>query len=271
LLLSIGNQLVNASQITIISRFLGLDAAATFSIATKLYTMAQQVFHKVVESAAPGLVEMHVRGEEAQFIRRYREIISITLAMSTIGAIFIVSGNSAFISIWTNNSVGWPLANDFTLALLLVITSLSRCFVGVFGIVKNLKAVRLLYFVEGLVYVPMAVLAAKFYGLPGVLAASVACHFAVTLFSSGRAAANVLGSWLPLLPTVALSGLLIAFATLVAWTGLVIHASPVPRLCLVALPAMCGLISLWFVAIPMNIRLRVKDLALSRLRGVCKA
>jgi hypothetical protein len=33
MMLSIGSQLVNATQITIISRTLGLDAAASFSIA----------------------------------------------------------------------------------------------------------------------------------------------------------------------------------------------------------------------------------------------
>jgi O-antigen/teichoic acid export membrane protein len=270
LLLSLGSQMVNASQITIISRFLGLDAAASFSIATKLYAMVQQVFHKVVESATPGLVEMHVRGENEQFIQRYREIISITLGMSTVGSVFIVVGNSAFVSIWTNHSVLWLLGNDVTLGILVVLTGLSRCFVGVFGIVKNLHAVRLLYFLEGVVYIPSAILAAMWYGLPGVLIASAVSHLAVTSFYSARAASGVLGSWLPLLSTVAISGLLIGFATLVAWIGTILEAPPLLRLSLVAPLGLCSIVAMWFFAIPINIRIRVKNAITSRLGITCR-
>jgi hypothetical protein len=48
LIMSIGGQLVNASQIMIISRCVALDTAATFSIGIKVYAMGQQLVYKIM-------------------------------------------------------------------------------------------------------------------------------------------------------------------------------------------------------------------------------
>jgi O-antigen/teichoic acid export membrane protein len=219
---TLGSQLINASQIMIISRVLGLDAAATYSIGTKVATMGQQLFHKVVESAAPGLTEMFVRGERAAFIKSYWDAINVTLALATVGCIALTAANSSFISIWTNGTIQWNRFDDMMLALMLCVTSLSKNFVGLFGIIGNLKPVRILYLLEGILFIPIAIVLTKHYGISGVLMASLVAHLILTFPCSVKRALCVLGSIHPIRVglSLSISMILVTFAAkslLVRW------------------------------------------------------
>ena len=254
LLMSIGNQLVNATQITIVSRILGLDAAATFSIATKLFTMAQQVFHKVVESAAPGLTELYIRGEKSRFVERYWDIIAVTLSAAMIGAVGITAGNSAFISLWTKGDIAPTLTTDLVLGLLIVITSISRCYTTIFGVTKNLRSVRILFFVEGLVFVPSAIIAAPLYGLVGVLVSSLFAHTSVTLWFSMRAGSKIIGNFRSARKVVLFITSLLALAFFTAWIGNATGMTPLARLLLSGIPILISTAAVWFTIIPKIIR-----------------
>jgi len=258
MLLAIGSQLVSATQITIISRTLGLDAAAVFSIATKLYSMSLQLFQKVVESAAPGLAEMFVRGQSEQFVRRYWDMIFLTLATSSVGAVALAAGNSAFIAVWTGGKVPWSIQGDVLLGLMVLATSLSRSFISMFGITKNLKAVRILYLVEGLVYVPSAVLAARWFGVEGVIAASLLVHLMITFTASACAASNVLGSCrrviLPMLQITAM----IALGNGVAWIAFGLSLDPIIRMAGASLPALLMMVIAWKFIMPPEIKARLQ-------------
>jgi len=271
MLLTIGSQLVNATQITIISRTLGLDAAASFSIATKLYSMSIQLFHKVVESAAPGLAEMFVRGQTTQFIRRYWDMIFLTLAMSSVGAVAIAAGNSAFISLWTGGKVTWSVQGDIILGLLVLSTSLSSSFVSVFGITKNLRPVRILYFIEGIVFVPSAIFAAKWYGVEGVLTASLIAHIVITLISSAKAASNVIGSLKPLIPAFVFSLVVVTGASVSSFVTSTLEISLVSRLATTALPVLVATVSAWFIVLPNDLRSRFLTLFKSNIPRLRKS
>ncbi len=260
MLLTIGSQLVNATQITIISRTLGLNAAASFTIAIKLYSMSIQLFHKVVESAAPGLAEMFVRGQSTQFVRRYWDMIFLTLATSSVGAVAIAAGNSAFISLWTSGKVTWSVQGDIILGLMVLTTSLSRSFMAVFGITKNLKPVRIIYFIEGIVFVPTAILSARWFGVEGVLAASLVVHFLVTSISSARAASKVLGSCRKIAAPTLQTTIMVGLGTGTAWLALALDLSPLARLAAAAPPVLLGMLFAWRLVLPSEIRSQVQSL-----------
>jgi hypothetical protein len=84
------------------------------------------------------------------------------------------------------------------LAALLIATSLSRCFVGIFGMVGDLRSVRYIYFLEGCVFILIALPAVRHFGVTGVLAASLVAHLSVTMVISGRVATKWLDSMRPL-------------------------------------------------------------------------
>lgn len=254
MLIAVGSQLINATQITIVSRILGLDAAASLSIATKLYGMCLVLFHKVIESAAPGLAEMYIRGEIDSFIRRYWDAILLTLATAIIGAVGIAAGNSAFISAWTGGKISWSPTGDFLLGLLVLAYSMSRAFMAVFGITKNLRPVRFLYFIEGIIFIPTAILATKWLGVEGVLAASLVVHLLVTLLASMRAAAKVLGSCKRLAGPL-LSGLtLIALAAGISYFFVSNNWPVQATLTQAAIITLCSTGIVWFLVIPPMLR-----------------
>jgi len=194
LLMSLGSQLVNASQIIIISRVAGLDAAATFAIGTKLFTMGQQFTSKVLESSAPALTEMLVRGDTARFNHRFWNIFGITTFLATLGACGLVVGNSAFLQLWTSGAIHWSLTADALLAGLLIATSMTRCFIGIFVMSGNLRPVRSIYFLEGCTFVALAIPAGTHFEIVGVLAVSLFTHVLVTGLLSLCAGSRVLTS-----------------------------------------------------------------------------
>jgi O-antigen/teichoic acid export membrane protein len=196
--MSIGSQLVNASQVMILSRIAGLDAAATFSVGTKFYTMGQQFVGKVLDNSAPALTEIFVRGDRIRFNERFWNVVSLTAFLATIGAAGLIMGNQILISLWTSGVIHWSLGADVILAALLIVTSLSRCFVGIFGMVGDLRPVRYIYFLEGCLFMILALPAVRHFGVIGVLAASLIAHLSVTVVISGRVALTWLDSIRPL-------------------------------------------------------------------------
>ena len=198
LLMSLGTQLVNASQIMIISRIAGLDAAATFSVGTKFYTMGQQFVGKILESASPGLTELFVRGDRERFNSRFWSIVAITGFLATGGAVGVLTGNQALVSLWTSGVIHWKFSADIYLAALLVATCLTRCLMGIFGMVGNFSTVRYIYFFEGCAFIGMAIPATRHYGINGILAASLLAHLVVTACLSLRASTKWLESMKPI-------------------------------------------------------------------------
>ena len=195
---SMGSQLVNASQIMILSRAVGLNAAATFAVGTKLFTMGQQFTGRIIESSAPGLTEMFVRGDLARFNLRFSNVVSITALLATLGGAALIAVNTRFVSLWTSGAVHWSLACDALLSGLLIATSLTRCLISAFGLAGNLRPIRHIYFMEGCVFIALAIPAATYFGAAGLLFVSLVTHLGITGILSLRASASILKSLKPL-------------------------------------------------------------------------
>jgi O-antigen/teichoic acid export membrane protein len=191
--------MVNASQIMILSRVAGLSTASTFAVGTKLLTMAQQFTGRVIESSAPGLTEMFVRGESAKLLMRFTNVVALTTLLATIGACALVAGNTPFILFWTSGIIEWSPLFDCILAALLLMTSFSRCLISLFGIAGNMRPIRHIYFAEGALFIALALPAASYFGVGGLLCASLVAHFAVTCILSLRACRRILSNLQPII------------------------------------------------------------------------
>jgi O-antigen/teichoic acid export membrane protein len=226
LMLNFGSQLINASQIMIISRWISLDAAATFAVSTKVYSMAMMVIANPIATAVPGLIEMHVRNEHQRFVERYWDLMTLVLAASTTIATALVIGNRSFISIWTHGTIQWPWACDFILALLIIMRNVNGCFLNLFGVTKDWRPVRYIYLAEGLVFVPLAILLSKPYGMTGILLASLIAHILATTTLSARAAGRIIGSLMRIRNGLMTSMGLIAGAASISYAGVWLGACP---------------------------------------------
>jgi O-antigen/teichoic acid export membrane protein len=213
MLMSIGSQLVNASQIMILGRFAGLEAAATFAVGTKFYAMGNQLTGRLFDSSAPALTEMFVQHDAVRLSRRFGDIFRTSLFLGTVGAVGLALGNTMVVDWWTSGVIRWNFTWDLLLGAMLMATTCTRCFVGLFGVAGNLRPVRNLYLIEAMVFIAAGVPAAARFGILGLLGAALGTQLLVTLTFSVAVVPRVVGSVAPLTsPALFATGLFAAVA-----------------------------------------------------------
>lgn len=173
-LLTIGWQLLSASQLIVISRTLGLEAAAVWAVCTRAFTLAQQFVWRIFDFSGPALTEMFVRGEESKLRERFRDVLVLSASAAVLAAGLGAACNAPFVSIWTAGKIRWDALNDWLMAALLVVTTVTRCLTMWVGINKEIRGLRYVYFAQGLCFVIAAWFAVKVWALPGILIAALA-------------------------------------------------------------------------------------------------
>jgi hypothetical protein len=108
---------------------------------------------------------------------------------------------------------------------------------------------------EGLVFLPIAIVLAKSYGLVGVLIASMVAHLAVTTVLSTRAATRILGSPVRITKGLMASLALITAAAAAGWIGAYASAPPFAMLAVAGGISLLTLIAIWQFILPNRIRL----------------
>jgi O-antigen/teichoic acid export membrane protein len=177
-LVSVGTQMITATQTMIITRMLGLEAAALWSVGTRAFTLLSQMVYRITDVSGPALGEMIARREEAALRTRYKALIVLTGSLSGFAATAYVLCNSSFVTLWTHGRFAWPPLNDVLLGIWLIILGVLHCHNTFVVLTKQIHFMRYIYFVEGLVFVTAALLVARWGGLTAVIACSIACSTA---------------------------------------------------------------------------------------------
>jgi hypothetical protein len=181
-LMALGVQLLSASQVIIITRTLGLEAATTWAVCSKTFTLAQQAVSRILENSAGALTEMVVRGERDRLYSRFRDIVTLTASLSVAVSTIVAAVNGSFVAVWTRGRVSWPLAADVLMALYVAVFCISRSHTGLVGLTKEIRGLRFIHFFEGITFFAIAWAVTGHWAFPGLAAASV---FAITLWSGG--------------------------------------------------------------------------------------
>ncbi len=174
-LIAVGAQLILGSQTLIITRRLGLEAAAAWYAGTRAFNLVCQAIWRISDSSYPALLEMVVRQEHARLRERYRAVFILTASVSGFAAVTFALCNSVFVSLLTHGKFEWPVINDCLLAGWIIVSAISHCHNGFVASTKEIGFMRYIYFLEGGTFVAVALLAAKWAGLPGIIACSIVC------------------------------------------------------------------------------------------------
>jgi len=182
-LFALGSQFVNASQTVLLTRLIGLDAAAVWSVYTRAYLLLVQVLSQIFQFSSSALAEMMVRHDRERLLQRFREIavVSVNLAVAA-GALFAV-GNSPFVQVWKAGKIfqsPWSPWNDLLLAVWLVISITVRVHIGLVGQSKAFHFMRFIYFLEGLAFIGLTILLHRFGGITMMLMTSILCSLCFT-------------------------------------------------------------------------------------------
>lgn len=191
LIMQLGGLLCAGSQIILVTKLLGLEAAATFSVATKTFTMSQQLLGRILESSAPGLTEMFVRGDRLRFIQRFYQTVVVVAAFALVAATFIILSNRVFVNFWTHGKVNWALEGDIWLGILLIASMTTRALQGAFGMSGDLSKIRFFPLMEGSLFVMLAFFGGHHFHWTGIFASALLSHLLVSLIPTvGRVRAS---------------------------------------------------------------------------------
>jgi O-antigen/teichoic acid export membrane protein len=223
-LFALGGQFVNASQTVLLTRLIGLEAAATWSICTRAYTLLVQVITQIFQLSGPAVAEMMVRGERDRLLQRFREITVFSVNLAVAAGVLLAVGNAPFVNIWTAGKIQWLPWNDLLLAVCLVIAVTVRLHTGLVGQSKAFHFMRYIYFLEGTTFIGLTILLNRFGGITIMLIISILCSLSFTLpYGVWRTCKYFRISWRDLAgwhrSTLALAGAVTPAAVLVWWFG----------------------------------------------------
>lgn len=222
-LITIGTQLLTASQVVIVTRTLGLDAAATWSVATKVFLLAQQIVFRIADSSVAALVEMFVRREIPLLQKRFRHLLLLSASGSILVGGTVAVCNESFLVVWTQGRIAWGAVNDLLMAVLLMLYAVVRCHTALMDVTKELRGLKYVTLIEGICFVPAAIILSRRMEFAGVIGAAIL----LDLFLLGTycvlrtanyfrtSARAVLFDWLQ--PAVRMAALFIPVAIMVWW------------------------------------------------------
>lgn len=174
-LVNVGNQLLEASQLIIVTRTMGLTAAAVWSVSTKLFALVYQLINKIGGTAVVFFAEMMVRGEVGKLATRFRQVYQLTAGTAIVALAVAVAINRPFVSAWAEPSLAWSLGLSGLMAAYVLLNALTRCSGDLIIHTKNIAGFRYVYFAEAIAFVALALWLGSRSGFYGVLAASISC------------------------------------------------------------------------------------------------
>jgi O-antigen/teichoic acid export membrane protein len=174
-LVNVGNQVLEASQLIIVTRTMGLTAAAIWSVSTKLFSLVYQLVTKIEGTAIIFFAEMMVRGEERKLATRFRQVYQLTAGLTIALLAVVVAVNQPFVAVWADSSLSWsmPLSAFFAISILLNI--LIRCNGDFIIHTKKIEAFRYIFFAEAIAFVLLALWLSTHFGFYGVIGSSLLC------------------------------------------------------------------------------------------------
>jgi O-antigen/teichoic acid export membrane protein len=171
--IGIGLQLIASSQTILISRQLGVEAAALWSVMTKVFTLVNQLIWKAINNAMPAFAEMLARKEIDRLWNRYGDLFITTNVFSGVVAVLFAACNRTFVTIWTHGKFSWPAIDDVLLALWLILTMQQCCHISLLICFKKIGRLKYIYPAEGIVFVAVSLFMLRWFGIKGMLACSL--------------------------------------------------------------------------------------------------
>lgn len=153
----------------LISRLLGLDAAAVWAVCSRPFAILRQIVTRPFDVALPMLTEQFVRGEMKKVTKRWIDLSQLVLCVS--GCVFAVAAvnNNQFVSLWTHGKIHWDATNDWMLALYFYVYVTANLSFGIIGLSKHFGGTRFIPLFQVIGTLVITIPLAKLWGVPGLI------------------------------------------------------------------------------------------------------
>jgi len=174
-LINVSIQLLEASQLVIVTRTMGLAAAAMWSVGTKIFNLIYQLITKIEGTAIVFFSEMMARGEMERLKSRFRQIYQFSAGLAVALLAVAVAINAPFVSLWAEPSLTWGLPLSAMLGVVAFLNVVTRCNVDLILHSKKILGLRYLYLFEAIAFVGLAFVLAPLMGFCGILLSALCC------------------------------------------------------------------------------------------------
>ena len=170
---SLGTQLITLAPGLLITRKLGVQALADWTVGTRLLLFAVQLIGRIPNASEPVFWEMFTRQEISRVRQRLLELLLIAGSAAALFGGTIAAVNAPFITVWMASRVHWMTGTDMVLAIWVMVSIAAVVFNMVPGMTKHLGSMKFVYVLEGglmvgLAYLPFARFQ-EFWQVAGVL------------------------------------------------------------------------------------------------------
>jgi O-antigen/teichoic acid export membrane protein len=179
-LIALGQQLMSASQTIVITRTLGLEKVAIWSVGTRVFTLLWLLTRRIFDFSVPPLAEILVRKEHARLRERFKAVTVLSISVGGLAAVLAGACNASFVTFWTHGRITWTVGCDVLLGVWLIVLAAQYCHVGFVGVTKDIRFARWIFLVEGVVFVVLASFVARWAGLAGIIGCSAVCTICIS-------------------------------------------------------------------------------------------
>jgi O-antigen/teichoic acid export membrane protein len=174
-LVHIGGQILEASQLILLSRTMGVGAAAVWSVSSKLFSLVYQVVTKIEGTAFAFLAEMQARSEAQLLYKRFRQIVQLTGTATISGVILVAVVNQYFVSWWAKPSLVWSSVDSVLLAAVIFINAILRCHTDFVSVTKHVGAMKYIVIIEAAAFLILGYMASLAFGISGIIMSALCC------------------------------------------------------------------------------------------------
>lgn len=172
-LLTLGTQLIMATQMALVSRYLGVSVAAVWLAAPKLYQLCNQMLAKLWDYSVPRFSEMMARGEIAAIREGFHFVFRSIACLGGLSLGCLAALNSTFLERWTAGKIEWDSANNVLMVGLIYSNLLARCFTDFTVHTKRIGLLSWLMIAEGVVFITGSALLMPVYGLKAMISMAI--------------------------------------------------------------------------------------------------
>ena len=191
-IIALSTQVILASQTLLVTRYIGLEAAATWAIMTKMFSLVSQALWRFVSNAMPAMSEMVARGEYSVMTASVRLMAIGVGIVAAVTSVVFATTNGLFVLLWTDGRVSWDSLNNILLALWLFILTQQCISTSVLICLKKVTLMKYVYLAEATIFLTLAVILTGYHAMTGLITASLVSTIACSWIAGQVLAARFL-------------------------------------------------------------------------------
>lgn len=146
----LGQQVVMTLPMLLISRWLGLDAAAVWAVATRPYYILRQILGRPFRYGVSMLADIFANKGPDVMMKRWMALSQFMTAGAIILYPICIAYNGAFMAIWTHGKISWNFWNDIIYGIYSYLLVSLFPWYGIVGIDKKFGITRVTSILEAI-------------------------------------------------------------------------------------------------------------------------